>query len=889
MPKYDFAFFNLAAIILLGFVFYLTKKSKNKDKNAFTFLIILSLLSNIIYLGYEFSSNLTVMKISLSIILMLEGLILLSLLAFINSYTGHKRNIPISTIIIVLVILDMISIFVNIFTNHAFDFKVIIRDNFEYLLIDAKWPYILHQVLCYSICTFVLMLLIHQFIIKPAVYKIRYSTILFCILIIVFVNSVAYIGNLRIDPTIFMYSLADGCIYYLSFKYTPRILINQIQSLIIEEMNDILVIFDNYGKLLYINERAKEFIGVISNDINLKDIEYFCKQHVDRFNDSLLSLKQNKQNIYFDIETKEINDYKKRLQAIVYIFHDVTLRETEKRLRSYETSHDYITGIFNRRYFLEQANKIYQNYEDKYAILATNFEGFRIVNEMLGVGGGNHILKRIGDVLTEIDKEIGIIYGRMEGDKFAILVKTSKLDSCLKKLQEKIHEIIKRTPLTLKIGIAYVLDDSIEAAYDNAIKTLHYIANDFSKMIGIYDEKVNESNIRSQNLLLAFDEAIKNHQFLVYLQPQINSYDDTIVGAEALIRWKHPKYGMIPPSEFIPLFEKNMIINRLDAYVWEEACRFLKKWDDEEHKKLCLSVNISTKDFYLIDVVSTIIGLKDKYQIDSSRLKLEITESAFVNDQELLIKNVVALQKAGFVVEMDDFGSGYSSFNSLKDIPIDVLKLDMKFLAGDIENKKAYEILTSVISMAHRISLPVIAEGVETKAQCDLLREADCDLIQGYYYSKPLPMDDFESFMETRNLTSFISFWTKSNENKEIYSIFKEIHRTFNNSPLSVLIVGPSSEEKYRDNMTLYYINPSYIRENGINPKDYSLKTLDEVFGIKKEEYMPKLLKILNDSRTYSLNTTLSSGRKAHINAYSLKNRYISILITYLDEDDSLD
>lgn len=886
MPKYFFAMFNLVAIILLGYVTCLASKSKNKDRNIFLVLISFSALSNFVYFAYLLSNNFWLMKVSQTVILMLEDALLLSLLAFTNSYTGHKRNSVVSTIIIWLVIADVISLFVNIFTNYALTFEVFEKSGYKYLLINAKWPYVLHQILSYGMFFLTMLLLICESVVQPVVYKIRYSSILICTFITILVNGIAYILRFIVDPSIFMYSIIAIVIYFLSFKYTPRVLIDKIQGIIIEDMNDVLIIFDNCGELLYTNKKGKELAHLNKSNVSLNDIKKYCQDHIDRFNNSLLTITYNDQILYFDIETNEIKDYKKRLQASVYLFHDVTLRETEKRLRTYETSHDDVTGIYNRRYFLEQATKIYNTYKDKYDILVTNFEGFRIVNEMLGVNGGNIILKQVGKALNVIDNKIGIIYGRMEGDKFAILIKSAKLPDGLKLIKESIDKIINRTPLILKIGIANILDDNIESAYERAIKTLHYIAHDYSKAIALYDEKVNESYIRSQNLILDFDDAIKDHQFLVYLQPQINSYDNTIIGAEALIRWHHPKYGMIPPSEFIPLFEKNMMINRLDMFVWEEACRFLKKWSDDEYKKLSISVNISTKDFYLIDVVSTIIGLKDKYQIETNRLKLEITESAFVNDQDLLIKNVVALQKAGFIVEMDDFGSGYSSFNSLKDIPIDVLKLDMKFLDGDINNKKTSEILTSVISMAHRINLPVIAEGVETKEQCELLHEIDCDLIQGYYYSKPMSMDDFEIFMSQRKLTSFISFWTKSNENKEIFSLFKEIHRTFNKSPLSVLIVGPSSEDI--DNMNIYYINPSYIRENNIDPKEYSLKPLDEAFGIKKEKYLPQLKKILNDSKIYSLNVTLRNERKAHINAYSLKNRYISIIITYLDENDEL-
>lgn len=270
-----------------------------------------------------------------------------------------------------------------------------------------------------------------------------------------------------VDPSIFMYSIIATVIYFLSFKYTPSVLIDKIQGIIIEDMNDVLVIFDNCGKLLYTNKKGKELalLGKYDkNDVCLNDIEKYCQDHIDRFNNSLLSISYNNQVLYFDIETNEIKDYKKRLQASVYLFHDVTLRETEKRLRTYETSHDDVTGIYNRRYFLEQASKIYNTCKDKYDILVTNFEGFRVVNEMLGVDGGNIILKQVGNALTAIDNKIGIIYGRMEGDKFAILIKSAKLPDGLKLIKESIDKIINRTPLVLKIGIANICDDNIESA-----------------------------------------------------------------------------------------------------------------------------------------------------------------------------------------------------------------------------------------------------------------------------------------------------------------------------------------------------------------------------------------------------------------------------------------
>lgn len=403
MPKYFFAMFNLVAIILLGYVTSLASKSKNKDRNIFLVLIIFSALSNFVYFAYLLSNNFWLMKVSQTVILMLEDALLLSLLAFTNSYTGHKRNTVVSTITIWLVIADVISLFVNIFTNYALTFEVFEKSGYTYLLINAKWPYVLHQILSYGMFFLTMLLLIYESVVQPVVYKIKYSSILICTFITIVVNGIAYILRFIVNPSIFMYSIIATVIYFLSFKYTPSVLIDKIQGIIIEDMNDVLVIFDNCGKLLYTNKKGKELalLGKYDkNDVCLNDIEKYCQDHIDRFNNSLLSISYNNQVLYFDIETNEIKDYKKRLQASVYLFHDVTLRETEKRLRTYETSHDDVTGIYNRRYFLEQASKIYNTCKDKYDILVTNFEGFRVVNEMLGVDGGKYNFKTGGECIN---------------------------------------------------------------------------------------------------------------------------------------------------------------------------------------------------------------------------------------------------------------------------------------------------------------------------------------------------------------------------------------------------------------------------------------------------------------------------------------------------------
>lgn len=278
--------------------------------------------------------------------------------------------------------------------------------------------------------------------------------------------------------------------------------------------------------------------------------------------------------------------------------------------------------------------------------------------------------------------------------------------------------------------------------------------------------------------------ALKSGQFVVYYQPQMNYSSGELVGAEALVRWNHPQKGLIPPSVFLPLFERNGQITQLDNFVWESVCRQIKIWRKKFGDKLApISVNISRVDTYGADLCSRLTGLIEKYRIPIRLLRLEITESAYVGDSQRLCEIVERLSKAGFVIEMDDFGSAYSSLNMLKDIPVDVLKLDMKFLSDTKSSVRSGSILSSVVRMAHWLQLPVIAEGVETKQQADYLCSIGCLYMQGYYFSRPIPLADYEVFVESHvtgqtnmyqnaDISAAEHFWDASTQTALIFNSY---------------------------------------------------------------------------------------------------------------------
>lgn len=287
---------------------------------------------------------------------------------------------------------------------------------------------------------------------------------------------------------------------------------------------------------------------------------------------------------------------------------------------------------------------------------------------------------------------------------------------------------------------------------DRAMLAVQSIKGKYGCYYAFYNNSLRDRLLRQQAIIDSMEFALGDGQFQVYFQPKYRIRDDHLAGAEALVRWMHPQWGMLSPAEFIPLFEKNGFITKLDQFVWEEVCRKLKAWEKRGYSGFHVSVNVSRADIYSVDITDLLISIVQKYELAPERLHLEITESAYTENSIQLIEVVSRLRELGFVLEMDDFGSGYSSLNMLNQMPIDVLKLDMKFIQSETAKPLEHGILQFVTDLARRMHLSVVAEGVETREQLDRLLEVDCDYVQGYYFARPMPAEEFEQFLEKEKL-----------------------------------------------------------------------------------------------------------------------------------------
>lgn len=349
-------------------------------------------------------------------------------------------------------------------------------------------------------------------------------------------------------------------------------------------------------------------------------------------------------------------------------------------------------------------------------------------------------------VLKEL-RYLFAVYGRLSADEFCILISKKNYNKkefldCIKAIQDKFSNQLYHMHIYGGIYEIKNHKESVAAMCEKIRIAIDEIKGNYDSNLAYYDDRLLKESMIKRKIVGEFDEALASNQFCIYLQPQVID-NDNILGAEALVRWIHPEKGIISPGQFIPVLEDTGLISRLDLFVWDQAARLLRKWKEEGRDSTYISVNVSAKDFYHIDIYDTFTGLVEKYGIAPSNLKIEITETVLMNEAKNQMKMLQQLRDYGFEIEIDDFGSGYSSLNMLKDIIVDVLKIDMGFLEETENKKRSWSIIQSIANLAQILGMKTVTEGVETEFQVDHLRDMGCNVFQGYYFAKPMPVDAF--------------------------------------------------------------------------------------------------------------------------------------------------
>ena len=532
----------------------------------------------------------------------------------------------------------------------------------------------------------------------------------------------------------------------------------KIKADVIDEMDSPVLFFGEDDRLGVYNKAALELLGVTEGTILWEfaastNLRYILTPERRRTGQSReFHLAVHMRGKVYLIHGKEKWDEEGRFEGVFLIYNDITDQENMKDEATYYASHDKLTGLWNRDYFFEMVQKVlYDNPDITFYMIASDISQFKLFNEILGIRAGNELLINISESYRKV-RRANWVFSRFTADRFALLM--PKEDFNEKRFVEFCDGVVEDSNYSLQIhnyiGIYEVTNPRIdpEQMYNRAYLALESIKGNLQQKVAYYDEKIRARRMAERLTIDELEHALKDEEFVIYIQPQIDSRNNKVIGGETLVRWLSPKRGLVPPSEFVPIFEKNGMITKMDYHVWELACRQLAAWKKQGHPERSLSINISAKNFYLVDLYERITGLIEKYDIEPQRLKLEITETAFVLDMKKQMALVKKLQERGFLVEMDDFGSGFSSLNSLKDICIDVLKLDMDFFVKTENQDRSRKIIASMVSLANKLCTPVIAEGVEIKEQVDYLSSVGCHIVQGYYFSRPMSVEEYEKFME---------------------------------------------------------------------------------------------------------------------------------------------
>lgn len=417
----------------------------------------------------------------------------------------------------------------------------------------------------------------------------------------------------------------------------------------------------------------------------------------------------------------------------------------------YAAEHDQLTGIYNRAAFCRKTAEFLARHEKtQHVIVQLDIERFKIINELYGSEKGDEVLLAIAGALRKHVSGRGS-YGRMEADRFALCLPSDSalIASCMDSMEQALILTGIDRQIMLYYGVYEVVDRSmpVDIMCDRANLALRSVKGDYGKHSAVYDASMHQLVLNEHELRSEGDQALQAGQFEAFFQPIFNLKNNRLVSAEALVRWRHPEKGLVPPSQFIPFFENSGFIVRLDSFVRESVCELMMDMDKRGVACPPVSVNISRLEFYDPKLCQNLIDLITKYNIEPSRLRLEITESAYADNASQLLATMAELQEYGFVMLMDDFGAGFSSLSMLRDVPIDIIKLDMRFLSHGVARERERGILSAIVSMAKSLSLPVIAEGVETAEQASFLNSIGCDFVQGYLYARPMPVDEYVQTM----------------------------------------------------------------------------------------------------------------------------------------------
>lgn len=513
---------------------------------------------------------------------------------------------------------------------------------------------------------------------------------------------------------------------------------------------------------------------------------------------------------------------------------EVLLQEVEKTRRI-----DRLTGLLRAKVFYHEVDQfVKENSTESWAMIAADLEHFKLFNDWYGWESGD---KYLMDVATRLNGVVTVLKGfagYMGGDNFAIFIKHKPefIQHMIDEIDDFISKDNRRNGFLPNLGFYFLEADeqaSASTMYDRAVMALNTVKGNYSKRYGIYDKSMIQEIDREMSILTDAQKGIEEKEFVLYMQPQVHVPTGRITGAETLVRWKSKDKGMVSPGVFIPVLEKTGFITSLDRYIWEEVCIWQRSRLDRGLKLLPVSVNVSRVDAYSIDLVRCFKDLTAKYDIPRYCIKIEITESTYAEDNAKIGKIAENLRAAGFSVYLDDFGSGYSSLNMLKNVYVDALKIDMQFLDMNETNaRKGESIMESVINLARILRIPIIVEGAETEKQIHSLSNMGCQYVQGFYYYRPMPLDEFETLLE-QNEVDYSDVPMKKVEQIHVRELIDD--KLYSDTMINNILGAVAFCDYYEDIIEITTVNEQFYKVLAVETDDFD--NLNERINNYKEHH----------------------------------------------------
>ena len=680
------------------------------------------------------------------------NVVVYALLAFTFDYCRFPRpKTRIKSIVLGLLTLDAIQLLCNPFFHHAFDLTAVRVSGADYFKLVPYMGQSFHRALCYGVFIASVVIFFWKMVTAPRLYFERYAVIFFSMFSIGLWETFYIFSSSPIDQSMIGFGFFGLLIYYFAIYYRPVRLLDKMLAQVASQMFQGVFFFDAVGRCVWVNRAGCENFHIESGDFEpaaavvtglFGDIsgEEWSRHDV---------IQEGDRRKYYALEKHSIRDSRGKTAGSFLSILDETEQQEALERERYNATHDALTGLYSREYLFERIRHAIDAEPDRtFMICFIDIADFKLVNDIFGREFGDYALKCTADSIRRSMKP-GFLFGRLSGDTFGMCIPREEFEAGI--AERSLERFMVRRDeteyhLVMHQGVYEATERELDVSvmFDRAHMALDSIKDKFSTHVAFYDDAMRRRVLWSQRMTAELEQAIRERQIRPYLQAIVDC-DGKVAGAEALVRWVHPTEGFLTPDRFIPILEKNGMIAQVDKYMWRCACELLSRWRDRD---LFISINVSPKDFYFMDVVGELSRLVEEYDIDAARLRVEITETVMMSDEAKRIGTLKALRAAGVIVEMDDFGSGYSSLNMLKDMPVDVVKIDMVFLRKAEDHARARTILTSIMQMTANLKLSSITEGVETEEQYRALKGMGCGMFQGYYFAKPMAVEAFEAYLK---------------------------------------------------------------------------------------------------------------------------------------------